>query len=207
MPKVKKKVGRPAGSNRKQTEQRLLISARKCFAAKGFDGTTFKDVAQYADMTPAALYQYFDSKMALYSATLDKTLELLLPQFFEAIEHKESLLQKIEAIFETAITFQDQDKVTTAFLITIPVELTRHPDLHDYLGFDSSGIVASIKKMLQEAKRNGELADDIDEEGFMLTLMGGIMGITLFQDGLRVGSAKAGIKTLLCLITHSLRQD
>lgn len=207
MAKSGKKAGRPEGSSRQQTEQILLTSARKCFAAKGFDGTTFKAIADDADMTPAAIYQYFDSKMALYSATLDQTLELLLPQFFEAIEHHGTLLNRIESLLKSAISFQQQEKVTTAFLVTIPVELARHPELHDFLGFDSSGIVASMTSMLNEAKNNGELADNIDEEGFMLVLLGGIMGITLFQNGLQAGSAETGIQALLSLVSRSLLTD
>lgn len=47
--------------------RRLLASAVRCFAANGFHGTTTRDIAGGAGLSPAALYVHFPSKeLALY---------------------------------------------------------------------------------------------------------------------------------------------
>ena len=47
--------------------RRLLASAVRCFAANGFHGTTTRDIAAGAGLSPAALYVHFPSKeLALY---------------------------------------------------------------------------------------------------------------------------------------------
>lgn len=47
--------------------RRLLLSAVQCFAANGFHGTTTRDIARGAGLSPAALYVHFPSKeLALY---------------------------------------------------------------------------------------------------------------------------------------------
>jgi AcrR family transcriptional regulator len=42
--------------------RRLLVSAVRCFAANGFHGTTTRDIAAGAGLSPAALYVHFPSK-------------------------------------------------------------------------------------------------------------------------------------------------
>lgn len=204
MAKISKRAGRPEGSNRAETRQNLLLSARRCFANKGLDATTFKDVALCVGVTPAAIYQYYDSKMSLYSATLDSTLEVLLPQYFKAIENNQTLKEKIKSILKTSIRVHSIDKISTTFLVSIPIELQRHPDLHDFLGFDRSGIVASLMSMFKDAQEKGEIRNNVNVEGLMLTIMGAVIGITLFQDGFKVGSAEHGINTLIDMTDNYL---
>jgi AcrR family transcriptional regulator len=43
----------------------------QCFAAKGFSGTTTRELAARAGLTEAALYRHFPSKEALYAAIVD----------------------------------------------------------------------------------------------------------------------------------------
>src|SRR5215510_13159753 len=61
-------AARTAGEERRQ---RILVEATRCFAARGFAGTTTRELAAGAGVTEAALYRYFPSKEALYSALID----------------------------------------------------------------------------------------------------------------------------------------
>ena len=64
-----------------QTGQRLLDSATEAFAAKGFHGTTTRDIAAAAGVTPGAVYVHHRSKEELlYSISKlghERTLELV----------------------------------------------------------------------------------------------------------------------------------
>jgi len=59
---------RPGGAERRL---QILRAASECFGTRGFRGTTTRDVAAAVGITEAALYRYFDSKEAIYSAILD----------------------------------------------------------------------------------------------------------------------------------------
>jgi AcrR family transcriptional regulator len=67
------------------TRARLLRAAVEAFAAKGFHGTTTRDIAAAAGMSPAALYVHHRSKEELlhqisragHRATLDLVLEAI----------------------------------------------------------------------------------------------------------------------------------
>ncbi len=50
---------------RPPSSQRLLLAALESFAERGFHGTTTRDIARRAEMSPAALYTHYPSKAAL----------------------------------------------------------------------------------------------------------------------------------------------
>jgi AcrR family transcriptional regulator len=62
---------RPAGEERRR---QIIDEAIRCFAAKGFRGTTTRELAARVGITEAALYRYFDSKEALYQAIIDEKI-------------------------------------------------------------------------------------------------------------------------------------
>lgn len=54
-----------AGARADETRTRLLSSAVECFAAKGFHGTSTRDIARHAGISPTLLYVHHDSKEEL----------------------------------------------------------------------------------------------------------------------------------------------
>ena len=51
--------------------EQLLAVALKVFAQRGYHSTSMNDIADAAGVTKPVLYQHFDSKRALYTATLE----------------------------------------------------------------------------------------------------------------------------------------
>lgn len=60
------------------TRQRILDAAELLFAARGFDGASLRWIAERAGIREPGLYNYFDSKRALYAAVLDRALAPML---------------------------------------------------------------------------------------------------------------------------------
>jgi len=52
----------------------LLEAALNLFSAKGFDGTTTKEIAVAAGVTEAVIFRHFPTKQALYQAVLESEL-------------------------------------------------------------------------------------------------------------------------------------
>jgi TetR/AcrR family transcriptional regulator, cholesterol catabolism regulator len=52
--------------------EELMDAALAVFATKGVDGSSIKDIAQAASVTPGLLYHYFESKEALAAAVLEE---------------------------------------------------------------------------------------------------------------------------------------
>ena len=67
-------MARRAQKDAEHTRARILASALSLFAKKGYDHTTFTDIAARLKMTKGAVYWHFDSKEALIVALVDEML-------------------------------------------------------------------------------------------------------------------------------------
>src|SRR4029453_2236593 len=59
----------------KERRQAIVTAVKGAFAAKGFDGTTTRELARAAGVSEALLYKHFPSKESLYGAMLDACVE------------------------------------------------------------------------------------------------------------------------------------
>ena len=62
---------RPAAPERRDE---IVRAAMECFAARGFSGTTTREIAARVGITEAALYRHFEGKEALYAAIIDRKM-------------------------------------------------------------------------------------------------------------------------------------
>ncbi|MGH7427197.1 MAG: helix-turn-helix domain-containing protein, partial [Candidatus Methylomirabilaceae bacterium] len=58
---------RSAGQERQAS---IIVAAASLFAAKGFNGTTTREIARTAGISEALVFKYFPTKRALYAAIL-----------------------------------------------------------------------------------------------------------------------------------------
>src|SRR5271154_1961881 len=96
------RIGRPPGATSDATRARILRAARERFARAGYAGTTNKDIADVAGITAAAIYQYFDSKTALYVATVKDAQAELVPEFEQAIAEETSTRAAFRALLSAS---------------------------------------------------------------------------------------------------------
>jgi AcrR family transcriptional regulator len=67
------------------TRQRLLDAAMRCFASKGFAGTSIRDIAQSAGVATGLLYSHFDSKDTLLLSVFAQNMQQVQSTFAEAL--------------------------------------------------------------------------------------------------------------------------
>jgi AcrR family transcriptional regulator len=72
MPAVRRRA--PARTSARDRRDQILNAATDCFASRGFNGTTTRELAARVGITEAALYRYFPSKEALYRAIVDRKM-------------------------------------------------------------------------------------------------------------------------------------
>ena len=85
-------MARKRKEDAEKTRTRILASALSLFAKKGYEHTTFTDIAARLKMTKGAVYWYFESKEALLIALVDEMLEKFARQ-------TESIMPKDELTF------------------------------------------------------------------------------------------------------------
>ena len=77
---------RPVGLAPVSTRERLLIAARRQFAALGYQEASMASIGAEADVTGQNLYSYFDSKAALLRAVLERGTHALWLDLDAALE-------------------------------------------------------------------------------------------------------------------------
>ena len=70
-----RKRGRPAATAREDLKNALLDAAEELFAGQGYAATSLREVADRAGGNPALVHYYFDNKLGLLKAVLDRALE------------------------------------------------------------------------------------------------------------------------------------
>lgn len=78
-----KKAGKQSAAVAKETQNKILAAALDCFATKGFNSTTLRDIADAADTTHGLVRHHFGSKDLLWrecvSSALARAQRLQLP--------------------------------------------------------------------------------------------------------------------------------
>jgi AcrR family transcriptional regulator len=171
--------GRPPGSTREATRARILAAARVCFARTGYASTTNKEIADHAGLTAAAIYQYFDSKMALYLATVRDANEDLVPHYRRAVAESRGLKAALRAVLTASARLHERDPSLAAFLSALPVEMQRHEELARAVAEEPSEIVEILEEVVAAGASAGEIPA-AQGPALVATFVACAMGMSLF---------------------------
>ena len=76
----------------------ILQAAEKCFAAKGFSSTTMTEIAEAAEFSVGALYQFFQSKEEIYISILTEKVKRWIGEIEKALAEEKDPIEKIRKV-------------------------------------------------------------------------------------------------------------
>jgi len=101
-----------------RTRARILASAIDLFAKKGYERTTFNDIAARLKMTKGAVYWHFESKEALLIALVDEMLEKFERQIMDIMPRSELTFEAVaDTMVKTARLVVDDPKGRSFFML------------------------------------------------------------------------------------------
>jgi AcrR family transcriptional regulator len=158
MPKV-------ADSYLEARKRSILDAAIRVFSQKGVQTATMADIAREAEISPGAIYRYFDSKEALALGCFDENAATIHNEWLHAPEptdepgkHFADLSRATLALLETPA-----NEITTVLDMEAVVHAVRDdPDRRAELCHQIEQVVAGIASRLDAMQRAGELAADVD---------------------------------------------
>jgi AcrR family transcriptional regulator len=180
-PVANRRPGRPPGRTSDGTRIEILKAARVCFASKGFDLATNRDIAELAGITAAAIYQYFDSKAALYATTAREAIA-------EVAEHMRvyananadaGVAAGLSHITRGLLAVHLQDPSVAPFLMAMPTELQRHPEIARELQPNIDTVPSGVMTLVQRGVKSGEI-DRADTGQIVRMYIACLMGLTHF---------------------------
>ncbi len=178
-PGAARRRGRPPGSTSDATRTRILRAARGCFARRGYASTTNHDIAGQAGITAAALYQYFDSKRALYMATVHDAQAELLPRFRSAVRSAASARDALRDLVLASVHLHESDASLAPFLSALPVEMQRHAEIAEAMATEPSEIVTLVMEAVSRGVQSGEIAETM-APGAVSMFLACTMGLSLY---------------------------
>ena len=107
-----------------RTRTRILASALALFAKRGYDRTTFNDIAARLKLTKGAVYWHFESKEALLMALLDEMLAKFRRQIAALLPPGETSFEGLsfpvvaDMMVRNAVQIIGDTKGTAFFLLT-----------------------------------------------------------------------------------------
>lgn len=130
----------------------ILDTAEKCFAQNGFHATTIQMICREADVSPGALYVYFDSKEALIAGICERDRS----EFSERFAGIADAPDVLGALNELASHyFVEQERYRLAMTVEIGAESTRNESVREMFRACDETIGDSLVSLVERLAKEG----------------------------------------------------
>lgn len=139
---------------REDVRERILLSAEKLFAERGFNGVSVQEITEMAGVNKAMVYYYFQSKLSLYRELLKVGLESLKDALDLAMQQTtvEQRLRTFLTNYYEAVAARPQ-LARLVYREVLGYGLQCEPDLPGQLGTH----IKRLQEIIGEGQRLGEL--------------------------------------------------
>lgn len=182
-----------------EEKERLILGARDKFFSSGFSRITVDEIAGELRMSKKTVYKFFPSKDDLLKGVISYMTGRIGRQLDAVIASDKPFEQKLAEVL--AIAGQVTKRISPAFIDDIRrnmPEVWRHIE-----EFRRVHILSKVKLLMQQAKNEGVLRQEVDVELFYLMFFHSVQGIVnpemLSQSSFSADEAFRGIFRVLFL--------
>lgn len=161
---VSKSLGRPRDVNSAQTRHDLLEVARRIFARDGYAATTNRSIAEEVGITTGAIYHYFPSKADLFAAVYEQVQCMVYDRFEVAAAGQGTLTERFGRVLETAVELNRSDSSLAGFVMTVPMEVRRHPELAESVAPQQHRSATFVAGLVADAVASDEFHDGVEPQ-------------------------------------------
>jgi AcrR family transcriptional regulator len=174
-----RRPGRPANSSTDATVAAVLASARRLFAARGYAGTSNREVAAAAGLAHTAIYNHFGSKAQLFTAVFVDVQNLLVVELDRSVAANPGEPALPRALLDATEALRAADPSYVEFLSSMYIEVRRDPELQEIF---SGG--ASTFPIVDRLRSLSDGGGDRDEQlWFWITFALGLAQLSALADG------------------------
>ena len=187
--------------------RQIVSAALRCFAREGFHRTTMQDIFREADLSPGAVYSYFEGKDELIAAIIGELMGFVgeAAALFTDPLPDGRLRRPGEALVEVIERFQDFELGTVEERARIFPHLVgeqqRNPQLHAAVIAGIDRLRAGFELLARAAQERGELDPSLEPEHFaraaIALLQGLLLQIGVYGDAVDIEAYARAAKTLV----------
>ena len=160
--------------------RQIIDAAYRCFARKGFHQTTMREIYEEADLSPGAVYHYFDGKDAIIRSSFEFDRERGQVEFARALEGADPL-QALHAIVSHFFRGLDSAAELGAGRVNIQgwAEAMVNPRLLEPLKAGMESYLDSLSQVVQKAQRSKQIDPELDPQAVGSVLLSLYYGLEL----------------------------
>lgn len=145
----------------------ILDAAWSCFARKGYHQTTMQDICHESELSPGAIYRYFEGKEAIRTAVWDRNKEwardVVVKARAQAIQPADTLWVIGQTMW---LSFFDDPAFETMTRVEIEnwPEVLRDQDLLSERREEIAFWRSVVTELMRDAEEAGQVRADVDPE-------------------------------------------
>jgi AcrR family transcriptional regulator len=179
----------------------IITAAWKCFAEKGYQGTTMRDIAKKLDLSTGVIYNYFKNKDEILDAIMEWALKSE-NQIFNLMAKKntarEAISELFNACFESCST--EELKKSSKANIYMWVEAMKKKKLQEMINDKNRQQIDKIASFVKDGIKRGEIHSHIDPKsmaGFYQALITGLQVQSVLIEDFDLTSYYSQIKKII----------
>ena len=162
--------GRPPGEAEANIRDALLEAASRLFLKHGFDKVTAREIAAAAGTAPAMIHYYFNNKLGLFRAMLQRAIEPVRQQLLAALATEGAAPLDFDAFITTYMRTASANQ-WIANLIVNEVLPERGRFRATFIREVAGPMLTMFTQVLERARSSGVLRADVDVRFAALTLL------------------------------------
>ncbi|HOO31896.1 MAG TPA: TetR/AcrR family transcriptional regulator [Thermotogota bacterium] len=173
------------------TKRKILDSAKKIFAIKGFDGTSVEEIANEAGVKKALIFYYFPSKESLFLESWTEGINELEHHIFGDTENETGYLAKLKKVLISYIDFVMNRKEIMKLIEMDKVKIIESESQGDKnlhpLKVRYNLFIEKIETLIEEGKEKQFIPESIPTGG-TAKLIAQSIGVNAMNEDLSVDS-------------------
>ncbi len=141
--------------------EHILDAARSCFARTGFHRTTMQDICRAAEVSPGALYVYFDSKEALIEGLCERDRAEFAERFV-MVREAPDFLAGLQTLAEHY--FVEESRERSLFVVEMSTEATRNPRIAEIVSRVDRYCCDQFAQLFRRLEAEGRIAPTVGIE-------------------------------------------
>ncbi|MBM3523140.1 MAG: TetR/AcrR family transcriptional regulator [Alphaproteobacteria bacterium] len=206
-PGPRRTSGRRGAPARRARADDMLANALRLFAEIGYANATVKSIAAAAGINPALLYYYYESKEALFIATLRQAIAAALDDRagFDLIARTTDSAALIRAWFEKNRSLIVPLSQMLKLLLEYRTSGTRIPEVDRLIRRFYDAELELLSRAIQRGMRSGQFRADIDVQGIASFVSTHLDGLVLGATIRGLADIRRGLSLLEAFVFEHLR--
>lgn len=155
---------------KQQSKDEIRKAAWELFSQFGVDKVSITDIARKAGVSPATIYNNFESKEALAREFVSGMVEELVNRAQEIISPQGSYQEKINAFFQFISAMMAGGKPASegVAVFASSLDLQNDPEIREIRTKAQEKMLTLLLSLIEEGRREGQVTADISEDALRI---------------------------------------